>query len=380
MIFPQSDIRNQIIFILSEDFPLTFRKLDNKLKKDYHKSIPDKTLYRLIKLMIDDKILLRKNNEYMINPEWLENLDQFVNGTAKNYINGKTDQKHKQKIYGFVKQECSCGKANAEGFCFICNEPVCEECGEKTRLHYSCLDKCNVCSEDSDKFVGKCTNCLKDACISCSKEVWAHFSENCLKKPDKAIFSILEVDHECWFADLSEKIENPIVLNTFVDAQDQILGTHSGRIIIQTANQKQVINHLLNHKQIVDVKPIYSDEQLVLRTRALFNRSVEEFVRKNKSILLNPIEAKNTKERNLIISPSQKEMSKLMKGLNEVGKCRLVACEEVELNKISIISSKEIRSFVFKPIEENPSKGLGYSLGSFEYIFSNSFFSIFSDF
>ena len=39
-------------------------------------------------------------------------------------------------------------------------------------------------------------------------------------------------------------------------------------------------------------------------------------------------------------------MGKLIKGLNEVGKCRLVVSEEIELNKINMISSKEIRSFV----------------------------------
>jgi len=39
-------------------------------------------------------------------------------------------------------------------------------------------------------------------------------------------------------------------------------------------------------------------------------------------------------------------MNRLMKGLNEVGKCRLIASEEVELNKISMISSKDIRAFV----------------------------------
>ena len=39
-------------------------------------------------------------------------------------------------------------------------------------------------------------------------------------------------------------------------------------------------------------------------------------------------------------------MGKLIKGLNEVGKCRRVVSEEIELNKINMISSKEIRSFV----------------------------------
>lgn len=343
MIFPQSDIRSQIISILSEQFPLSFRKISNKLKKIYFKSISDKALYRTIGLMVKEAVLVKKDSEYLINAEWLNNLNNFTNGVAKTYLEENVDQKDKRKIYAFVKQECSCKKGDAEGFCFVCNEPVCPECGEKTRLHHSCLEKCENCSDNS---VGYCANCLKKACTACSKEVWAHFSENCVRKPNKAILGILEVDHQCWFADLSENLESPVILDSFVDEKDAVLGTHSGRVMIETADKKMAISKLLKHKQIVDVKPLYSNKQLILRTRALFSKSVDEFVRKNRSILLNPIKASNTKERNLIIAPNYKDINRLIKGLNEVGRCRLIASEEIELNKLNSLTSKEIISFV----------------------------------
>lgn len=167
-----------------------------------------------------------------------------------------------------------------------------------------------------------------------------------IKKQDKAVFGILEVDHECWFADLSEKLDNPIRLESFIDERDQILNTHSGRIEIRAIDRKIAINSLLNHKQIVDIKPIYSEQRLILRTRALFNKSVDEIVRSNQSILLNPIKAFNTKEQNLIIAPSFQEIKKMVNGLNEVGSCKIIACEEVELNKLNSINSREICSFL----------------------------------
>ena len=343
MIFPKSDIRNEIIAVLTDEFPLSVRKISNKLRKDYLKSIPDKTLYRAIASMIEDKILIKDNQEYLINPIWLDNLDKFTEKISKKYINGHTKESDKRKIFSFVKQECSCKKGYADGFCFVCNEPVCSECGEKTRLHYSCNTKCNSCE---DNFVGKCANCQKDACAECSKEVWAHYSENCIKNPDKVVVGILEVDHECWFADLSEKLDNPVILDSFMDEKDPILKTHSGRIIIDSADKDKAIDFLLKHKQITEVKPLFLDKKIVLRTRALFKKSVDEAVRKNKSILLNPINANDTKERNLIISPSKKEIVKLLRILNQAGKCRIIDSEEVEMGSFNKIHSKAIMAFI----------------------------------
>jgi len=215
-------------------------------------------------------------------------------------------------------------------------------------MHYDCSKKCR----HEESVVGKCENCHKDVCILCAKEVWTHFSENCTKESEKIVLGILEVDHECWFADLSERTEAPIALNSFCDSRDMGLGTHSGQIIIQSADQGMAVGQLLRNRQIVEVKPIYADKQVILRTRAIFNKSVDDLVKRNKSILLNPIEANDTKERNLIISPSLKEMRNLVKVLNEFGNCKLVACEEITANRIDSSGSKEIRNFV-KKVNEN---------------------------
>jgi DNA-binding Lrp family transcriptional regulator len=348
MIFPKSDARSQIISVLSQEFPLSFRKLSNRLKEN-SLSLPDPTLYRILRLMASEGILIKENNEYSLNIKWLDNLSKFKDKVVKIYIEGETSQKQKRKLYSLSRQECSCKKGYAEGFCYVCNEPVCSECGEKTRLHYSCSDKC----EHKKGSKGVCVNCQEDACAFCSKEVWTHYPENCIKKPETIVLGILEVDHECWFADLSERTEAPIVLDSFIDGMDAGLGTHSGQVIIPNSFKKVAIEQLQKNKQIVEVWPMYTNKQLVLRTRALFNKSVDEFVRMNKSILLNPIEANDTKERNLILSPSLKEIRNLVNGLKEFGNCRIIACEEINTRKVSYPESREISSFVKKVNEED---------------------------
>jgi hypothetical protein len=349
MIFPKSDTRSQIISVLSEEFPLSFREINAKLRKNYSIFTSDKPIYRILGLMINEGILIKENNEYSINYKWLDRLDQFKEKITKAYIGGDIPQKNKSKFLSLAKHKCSCGKGYAEGFCFVCEEPVCSECAEKTRMHYDCSEKC----EHRKGSIKKCENCQEDVCILCSKEVWTHFSENCTKESEKIVLGILEVDHECWFADLSERTETPIVLNSFCDSRDIGLGTHSGQIIIQSVDQRMVIGQLLKSRQIVEAKPIYMDKQVTIRTRAVFNKSVDDLVKRNKSILLNPIEAYDTKERNLIMSPSLKEMQNLVRILNQFGNCKLIACEEVAINKLNSSESKEISSFVKKVNEED---------------------------
>ncbi len=210
-------------------------------------------------------------------------------------------------------------------------------------MHYSCSNKCKNCEKES---IGKCANCLRDVCQECSKEVWAHHLDSCKKTLDKIVVGILEVYHKCWFADLSKKIKSPIQLNSFIDEKDKELGTHSGSISINNSDKEVALSHIMKHKQIVEVKPIYTKDKLILRTRALFNKSVEDFVRTNKSILLNPVLAHNAKERNLIVSPSYKEIEKLLKGLSKYGKCKITASEEIEVNKLTSPKSKEIITFI----------------------------------
>jgi len=124
------------------------------------------------------------------------------------------------------------------------------------------------------------------------------------------------------------------------------MGTHSGSISIDKSDRKVALSHIIKHKQIVEVKPIYANGKLVLRTRALFNKSVEDFIRTNKSILLNPVLAYKSKERNLIVSPSYKEIEKLLKGLSKYGKCKITASEEIEVVNLASPKSKEIITFI----------------------------------
>ncbi len=64
---------------------------------------------------------------------------------------------------------------------------------------------------------------------------------------------------------------------------------------------------------------------------------------------MNPVIAMDSKEQNLILSPSQKEMKALSKGLQEFGgKVRLICSERFNLNEINKIGNKQIKEFIEK--------------------------------
>ena len=96
-----------------------------------------------------------------------------------------------------------------------------------------------------------------------------------------------------------------------------------------------------------------------IRTRALINKSVDEFTKSNHSILLNPVIASNSKEQNLILAPSEREMTSLSQGLEEFGgKVRLVTTECFEISKIHKIRNQRIRSFLDKVPKKELLNGL----------------------
>ena len=138
--------QNQIVDILSEEFPLSFKKLGIRLRKKYHVAISNNAIYKIIALMIKGRVLIKEDGEYEISSQWLNNLDKFKEKVISKYVESKMQ---KLEVVDLAKQECSCGEGVAEGFCYICNEPVCSQCGEKTRMHYSCSTKCKNCEKES---------------------------------------------------------------------------------------------------------------------------------------------------------------------------------------------------------------------------------------
>jgi hypothetical protein len=247
-----------------------------------------------------------------------------------------------------LRHLCACNNGYTKGFCVLCEETVCSHCGFKELKHLDCDVSCINCQCGHQE--GKCIKCGKPVCLGCGKEVWAHERQFCNKQESTATIGILEVDHECWFSNVSEKHKETIALNNFSDRKDMKFGTHSGILKIEIDNKHKAIGNITKQDIIREAKLVHkAGKNYYIRTRASINKSVDEFTRANSSILLNPVTATDSKEQNLIISPSQKEMRKLSKGLQEFGgKTRVITAEEFSIRKINNVQNAKINFMLEK--------------------------------
>lgn len=346
-LFKSKKTKDLVIQALVREHPLTVRQLFYFLKNNYSHSITYNGVYRVVDGLLKSKVLAKKGNEYFLSLDFLDQISLINEKVRESYLKkrlfdanyaSKLGELHKKKQL----QSCtSCNNALPEGFCLLCFEMVCKGCGELVRIHnHSCNQhNCVYCNKLKD--MGNCVKCFGEACNHCSKEVWVHSSGYCekiKKMPSKTVvIGMVEVDHQCWFSNLSGKADFNPELTTFIDDMDRKYKTHSGKVVIDIANKnyKKIIEKIYRQKEIIKVKPVFVDKKkVVLRTRALFENSFEESTHRNDSVILNPIIANNTKEKNIVVASSRTEMQKLVNKFREQGNCRLKFCQEISLSKL----------------------------------------------
>ncbi len=342
------DLKAQICNILLSGNTKTANQLFIELKK---KNIfyTKRAIFKALSELLHKKIIVKYEDIYEINSEWLNLLSSDANKALMNLLEKNLLGKSVEN----KKHPCKCSYGNTLGFCNICLETACEHCSVKQMKHSNCTINCLNCQCGHSE--GFCSECGNRICFGCGKEFWMHEHQFCNKKNDERQIAILEVDHQCWFSNTSEKYPDGIMLNSFSDQKDVNIGTHSGVVKIETKDKHKLLERILKQDIIKEAKLIHkSKDALFVRTRASINKSVDEFTKNNNSILLNPVIAMDSKEQNLIISPSQKEMKALSKGLQEFGgKVRLICSERFNLNEINKIENERIREFIDKvPKEE----------------------------
>ncbi|MBU2100289.1 hypothetical protein KKG83_03830 [Candidatus Micrarchaeota archaeon] len=72
----EESIRNKIIEVLSENWPLTAKQIYIKLQRNYGVSVSYQAVHKQLKQMIEEKMLSKKKTEYCINKEWIEKIQK----------------------------------------------------------------------------------------------------------------------------------------------------------------------------------------------------------------------------------------------------------------------------------------------------------------
>lgn len=96
--------REAIIQILSNEFPLTIKKVYNHVKKEYKLDITYQAVFKLINEMLEDGILEKSDREYKLNLVWISSVHSEVAKIESNYFKslGKEIPRSDTRILNFI--------------------------------------------------------------------------------------------------------------------------------------------------------------------------------------------------------------------------------------------------------------------------------------
>ena len=134
--------KDAVISILTTDWPLTLRGIFYNIKKRFNYTSSYQSVYKAVKELVHEGVVLSKNKKYELNMDWVKKLQSFTDIIETNYyakkrmhdLTGIKDSKHKQDImvlnfetifdaekylYYFMKAELM--KINDDTICHIAN-------------------------------------------------------------------------------------------------------------------------------------------------------------------------------------------------------------------------------------------------------------------
>ena len=89
LVFPvieeESSTKDIVIEILSEEFPLSIKKIYNTIRKNYGKSVSYHAVYKAVYELLEEKVLVKKGLQYSLNRDYIERLSHFMDKLKLNY-------------------------------------------------------------------------------------------------------------------------------------------------------------------------------------------------------------------------------------------------------------------------------------------------------
>lgn len=86
--------KDAVISVLAEEWPLTLKGIFYKVKKKYHYGATYQALFKAVKELLEEGVLLEKEKRYEINIEWVKKLQSFTDIIETNYY-------AKERIHSF---------------------------------------------------------------------------------------------------------------------------------------------------------------------------------------------------------------------------------------------------------------------------------------
>ncbi len=82
----EASLKDLIVSILSEDWPLNTRKIYNRVSRAHAFSCSYQAVHKAVKKLVGEGVLVRRNREYLLSIDWLNQIGRFSEAIKLNYL------------------------------------------------------------------------------------------------------------------------------------------------------------------------------------------------------------------------------------------------------------------------------------------------------
>jgi hypothetical protein len=98
----KDNVKNLVFSILTKEYPLKIIELTNFIKKRYGKDVTFQAVRKGVLQLVEEGVLKREKNEFLINKEWVVQSKKKIDGLYKSLNKGKVKPRGLESIKGEV--------------------------------------------------------------------------------------------------------------------------------------------------------------------------------------------------------------------------------------------------------------------------------------
>ena len=93
-------VKNLVFTILTREYPLKLIELTNFIRKRYGKAVTFQAVRKAVLELIEEQVLIRDNNEFSINKEWVKESVEYIGEEKTSYLYKVSSKPHLFLITG----------------------------------------------------------------------------------------------------------------------------------------------------------------------------------------------------------------------------------------------------------------------------------------
>jgi len=100
------NVREAILSVLSTEFPLSIKKIYNKVKKEHNLDVSYQAVFKIINGMLEDNVLEKLDKEYKLNIAWIKDLENELDMIKKSYMGYDNEKKEplQDRVNSFIAE------------------------------------------------------------------------------------------------------------------------------------------------------------------------------------------------------------------------------------------------------------------------------------